>query len=289
MRSRIKVAERHLLPRVPAKQRRRWLYVTRQRRWPSFRRPSTFTEKVNWRILNDRRELLSWTCDKFQMKEHATQSGAPLVVPASLWSGRDVRELAHVQLPDRWVLKPSHRSGLVYFGDKGTDLEALAAATSTWCDAHEGEFLAEWAYLRAEPKLFVEEFVGAVDSAPPDYKFFVFGGEPRLIQVDLDRFGGHRRSFFTPEWKLVHVALNKRPSAGDLPAPAVLPQMLEAARILGRDFDFIRIDLYLDGDDVVFGEYTPYPGSGLTRWDPRQFDTDLGALWRIPTLTSAER
>src|SRR3982750_723333 len=34
-------------------------------------RPRTFTEKLNWRITLDRRELLAPTCDKLAMKEHA--------------------------------------------------------------------------------------------------------------------------------------------------------------------------------------------------------------------------
>jgi hypothetical protein len=271
------------LAMLPPTARRRWLFARVHRRWPSFEPPRTFSEKVNWRILRDRRPELAWTCDKLQMKDHARRSGADIVVPATLWSGTDVRELADRSLPEHWVLKPSHRSGLVHFGGAGTDLDALAAMTQEWLTGVQHDTYAEWAYGQASRCLFVEELLGAPGSPPPDYKFFVFGGEPRMVQVDLDRFSGHRRSLYTPDWRLLPVELNY-PGGGPTPRPARLDEMLEAARVLGRDYDFMRIDLYDTGGAVVFGEYTPYPGSGLERFRPRSFDRELGRLWTLPQV-----
>lgn len=274
--------ERRLVVALPPVHRRRWLYLRGHRRLPDLRSPSTFSEKVNWRILHDRRPLLAWTCDKLAMKQHAQSSGAPVTVPRTLWHGTDVRELADVDLPAHWVLKPSHRSGLVRFGEAHTGLERLAAETRYWLADVQDGVLAEWAYGRARRCLFVEELVGAPGQPPADYKFFVFDGVPRMVQVDLDRFSGHRRSLYDPDWRKLDVELAK-PDGGPVPRPASLAQMLEAATILGADFDFIRIDLYgPEGSGAVFGEYTPYPGSGVERFRPRSFDTWLGSQWRLP-------
>lgn len=277
-----KHVERRLLVRLDAYERRRWLYLRAHRRRPDLDSPRTFSEKVNWRILNDRRPLLAWTCDKLLMKAHAHAAQASVVVPRTLWQGTDVRELASADLPTHWVLKPAHRSGLVYFGDAGTDLERLHAATRDWLTDVQGGVLAEWAYSQARPLLFVEEVIGRPGEPPPDYKFFVFDGEPRLIQVDLDRFSGHRRSLFDPDWRKLDVRL-ALPDGGAVARPPLLAEMLDAARALGRSFDFIRIDLYAGETAVVFGEYTPYPGSGLERFSPRSFDSWLGDQWRLPT------
>lgn len=278
----LKAADRRFSASLTVGHRRRWFFLKAQRRWPSFNHPTTFSEKVNWRILHDRREILGWTCDKLQMKEHARASGADVCVPDTLWTGRDVRELADLPLPERWVLKPSHRYGLVHFGGPGTDIEALVAATAGWLDDPQSEYLGEWAYSQAQAIFLVEEFIGQPGSPPPDdYKIMVFDGEPHLIQVDHSRYGGHRRSLFTPEWE--NIAVQYRvPDAGPMPRPDLLPEMLAAARLLGRAFDFIRIDLYLHDNRVFFGEYTPYPAGGLGRFSPRQLDVDLGALWRLP-------
>lgn len=278
--------ERRLLAALPPIQQRRWLYLRGQRRLPDLRSPTTFNEKVNWRILHDRRPLLAWTCDKLAMKSHAESAGAPMTIPRTLWTGTDAAELADVDLPTHWVLKPSHRSGLVYFGDARTDIHQLRVNTQHWLTDVQHRLLGEWAYSQAEPCLFVEELVGQLGSPPPDYKFFVFDGNPLLIQVDLDRFSGHRRSLYDSEWHKLDVRLAKA-DGGPVERPPLLPQMLNAAKILGADFDFIRIDLYAAGDaGVVFGEYTPYPGSGLERFEPRAFDSWLGTRWRLPLETT---
>jgi hypothetical protein len=123
-------------------------------RLPALRRPRTFNEKVTWRIIHDRRSLLAWTCDKQAMKARAQQLPAGLVqVPRTLWFGTDVAELADVQLPARWVLKPNHASQLVLFGEGRPDIERLAEQTTGWVEHEHWRRNDEWAYRKAQPGL----------------------------------------------------------------------------------------------------------------------------------------
>ena len=124
---------------------------------PPTLRPRTFTDKLNWRISWDRRELLAPTCDKLAMKEAAARSAGDLVrVPRTLWAGTDVAELADVHLPGRWVLKPNHTCARVLFGEGPADPLALAAATEGWLDERYWRKSDEWAYRRARPPLLGE-------------------------------------------------------------------------------------------------------------------------------------
>ena len=121
------------LNRLSPRLHRRVRYLLIHGRPLRLRRPRAFTEKVNWRCLHDRREVLVATCDKLAMKQWAAERGGPdLRIPRTLWSGTDLGELADVDLPDRWVLKPNHRSGLVLFGAGPADVPALRAATRGW-------------------------------------------------------------------------------------------------------------------------------------------------------------
>lgn len=267
--------------RLPLPSRRRLLYLRHQRRFARLNAPRTFSEKVNWRIVHDRRPLIGRTCDKLAVKDEAARLG--LRAPRTLWSGLDVRDLRRMSLPSRWVLKPNHRSGLVHFGGPSDDVESLAELTRGWLEPVEGELLGEWAYTQARRCLLVEEMLGDGTTVPPDYRFYVFSGSVFCIQVETARQTVHRRRFYTPDWEPLDVQA-RYPLADVQPPPGNLPQMMSAARQLGADFDFIRVDLYEVNGEVHLGELTPYPAGGLARIHPRSFDFELGDAWTLPDL-----
>lgn len=270
-----------LLPPLGAK--RRALFICFNYRLPRFRNPTTFNDKVNWRILNDHRPVLDWTCDKLAMKERA-RAIAGLRVPRTYWAGSDVRELEDVPLPPHWVLKPNHRSGSVHFGHGTPDTTRLCELTAGWLRPYQAVSYGEWAYSRARPLLLAEEVIGEPGPAPPDYKFFVFGGEVAAIQVDTDRHTEHRRRLYLPDWSPLDVRCGPFELAPVQAPPPGLGRMLAAAAELGTGFDFIRADLYDVAGTVWFGEVTPYPGGGLDRFVPASFDAELGARWELPSL-----
>ena len=60
----LREVSRSLIYRLPAAVERRVLFTIAHRRLPRFGRPVTFSDKINWRILNDRRPLLEWTSER---------------------------------------------------------------------------------------------------------------------------------------------------------------------------------------------------------------------------------
>lgn len=263
---------------LPLERRRRVLYRKYHGRDLRLDPPVRISEKVNWRIVHDRRPLLAWTCDKLRMKEYA--AGFPgLEVPRTLWAGTDVGELAEMSFPERWVLKPNHRSGLVHLGQGQPTRKELAVLTSGWLKDFQTARLGEWAYGQAQPCILAEEWIGDGDAVPTDYKFYVFDGVPAAIQVHTGRFGEYAKRFYRPDWTPVDG------TDGPLaPRPAALDEMLELAGALGAPFDFMRIDLFWTRGKVYFGETTPYPAGGLVQVRPDSLDVELGALWTLPDL-----
>ncbi len=276
---------------LPTYARRQILFIICQHRVGHFRHPRTFSEKVNWRLLYDRRPLLATACDKLAAKDRAQRLG--LRAPKTIWQGVDVAELAGLRLPERWVLKPNHGCGLIYLGNGPVrDIEELRSRTRHWAGESAEARKGEWAYTRARRLLLVEEMVGAEATPPADYKVFVFHGEPRLISVERDRFVRHCRRFYTPDWQPLTAQLGVgwriRPLAEIEPRPPSLPKMLAAARLMAGSFDFVRVDLYSIGEEVFVGELTPYPGGGLARFWPRRLDSELGDLWKLPAPTATQ-
>lgn len=280
----VRAAAGSVVYRLPVGVERRLLFAYYHRKLPHFSRPVTFSDKVNWRILNDRRPLLEWTCDKLAMKDYAENAGlASLRVPQTIWSGSDISDLRTVDLPEHWVLKPNHRSGLIYFGSGSADVRELATVTATWLDSFESSKLREWAYATARPMFLIEELLGPPGSPPPDYKIFVFDGKPDLIEM-VNRYDGNQQRLYRADWSPLEVLYGPQGIAPVAPRPPDLDLMLDIARQLGEPFDFIRVDLYAFDGSIVFGELTPYPCGGLERFQPASFDAELGEKWQLPTL-----
>jgi hypothetical protein len=278
-----------IIYKLPSNLSRRALFYYYHHRFPRVRNPISFTEKVNWRILKDRREILTWTCDKLAMKDYvsgiqgATAQG--MRVPRTLWSGTDVRELDRIELPERWVLKPNHRSGLVFFGHGQPNIPVLHKIVRNWLRPEEGFDLHEWAYLKARPLLLIEELLGAPGTPPSDYKFYVFAGKVAAIEFHVDRYSDHRVRYYLPDWTPLDVSIgNFPPAPAEADPPGNFEKMVTIASELGRPFDFMRVDLYSVDGGIFFGELTPYPGSGTNPFVPKSFDDELGAKWELPVL-----
>ena len=272
---------RAVVHRLPLGLKRAVLFREAHGRWPRRRRPRTFTDKIDWRVVHDRRPLIGQLGDKLAMREHAARVCPDVRIPRMLWSGTHVGALADVDLPGRWVLKPNHGTMRVHLGCGRPDLPALRRTTAGWLDEPLYRTRGEWVYSQARRLLLVEELLGGPGQLPADFKFLVFDGRVRLVQVDTARFGGdHRRRLYRPDWTPLTVDEDVPPGPVT-PPPGSLAEMTRVAEALGRGFDFVRVDLY-DVDGVVwFGELTPYPGGGLDRFDPG-LDRELGAWWVLP-------
>jgi TupA-like ATPgrasp len=271
-----------VLVRFPLPAKRAVLYRRAHGRLPR-RPPQTFTEKINWRVVHDRRPLIGRLGDKLAMKAYAAAVCPDLPIPAVLWSGRDVAAFAAADLPPRWVLKPNHGTMRVHIGAGRPDVAELRRITTGWLDEPLYRSRGEWVYSQARRMLLAEEFLGSGEP-PADYKFLVFGGRVRLVQVDTGRFGQHRRRLYSPDW--VPVDVLEDVAAGPVtPAPAALPRMLAVASSLGAGLDFVRVDLYDVDGEVWFSELTPYPGGGLDRFDPALNEL-LGGWWQLPSRSA---
>jgi hypothetical protein len=78
--------------------------------------PVRFSEKIQTRIVQDRRELISRGGDKLAMKQHASVACPEVAIPRTLWFGTDLESVLTKDWNADWVLKPLTASGLSVFG-----------------------------------------------------------------------------------------------------------------------------------------------------------------------------
>jgi hypothetical protein len=255
------------------------------REFPNLISPRTFNEKVLHRILFDRRELLTQVTDKFAMRSYVEPCLGAQILPKLYCVTTDPDTIPFDQLPEKFVVKATHGSGWVKIVmDKASlDRPALIITCHGWLRQNYYHNWREWAYKPIEPRIILEQFIDdGTGAIPNDYKLFVFGGTVEMIQVDANRFTGHRRRLYSPAWEKLPVLLKHDDISGNIAKPVHLGEMIAAAETLGRDLDFIRADFYDTPGRLYLGELTATPGCGLERFRPKEFDRYLGRRWKLP-------
>lgn len=251
-------------------------YLRHHRRWPRLSHPCTFNEKLLWRKLHDRDPRFVLFADKVRVKAVVREVlGEDWCIP-TLWSGTELPDAPQWELP--FVIKANHASGWnLFVSNPNADWNEVRTVCHSWLGKIMAPYLGEWFYREIKPCLLVEPMIGG---NLIDYKFFVFGGRVEYVQVDTDRFRGHKRAFFDRDWSRQSFACKYPLETKDLPRPERFAEMLAAAERLAAGFDFCRIDLYNVNGQLKFGEVTFVPEAGHGRFTPMSIDLYFGTLWR---------
>ncbi|MGQ0533488.1 MAG: ATP-grasp fold amidoligase family protein [Caulobacteraceae bacterium] len=250
-------------------------------RFPDIAVPRRFSEKMQHLKLCARDPLMPEMVDKVRAKDFVRQRlGEDWVIP-TLWHGEHVTENVLRDMPKPAIMKANHSSAQVSILTSNSDLRHAAQTANAWLDYDHHVLHREWVYGKVRREILIEPFIGEEDS-PDDYKFWVFDGVVRLVQVDQGRFRRHTRQFYSPEWKRLDFKLKYPNTSENLAPPRHLAEMLHAARTLAADFRFLRVDLYDTTDKPLFGELTFAPEAGLCRFSPERIDEELGEAWPYP-------
>lgn len=267
----------------PLRIRVQLLYYRRFGCFANLIRPVTFNEKLNHRKIFDRSSLLVTAADKLESKRFIKEEVPDLYVPETYWSGCDVGNICFDSLPDDYAFKANHTSQTIEFvrDGKHLSLRRMRTLIRSWLKHDQSISLGEWAYAGAERVAFIEEFLDFEGRSPDDYKFFVYHGNVRYIQVDYDRFNKHRRNMFNRNWDDLGIDYSHPRIIPAPPKPDFLSSMIEIAEKIGKHFDFIRVDLYRYRGTNAFGELTVYPGAGYERFPSTEWDIEFGKHWSI--------
>ena len=252
--------------------------------------PQRFTEKLQWYKIHHRDELMGICVDKYEVRKYVASKGLEDTLNKLYCVCADPDEIDFASLPERFVIKTTDGGGgenIFICRDKSSlNVDELKVRLRSWKDKKNVNPGREWAYtLIQESRYIVEEYLENdtnPDAGISDYKFFCFNGEPNCIAYDIDRYIGHKRNFYDLEWNNLHVTTDCDTFDDSMvPRPEGLKKMQEVAGILARDFPFVRVDLYYIKGKVYFGELTFYPWSGYVKFQPDEFDFQLGKLMKI--------
>ena len=248
--------------------------------------PKTFNEKLQWLKLNNRKPEYTQLVDKYEVRKYIKEKiGDEYLIPL-LGVYNNFDEINFAELPNQFVLKPNHTSGNVFIcRDKSKiDYIKLKKEVDLWLKRKYYWLHREWPYKNVKPKIVCEKFmVDESEKDLKDYKVFCFNGTPKLIQVDYNRFSGHKRNLYDVNWGYVPASFQYSSDPNvKISKPHKLEKVLKLAEKLAKEHPFIRVDFYIINNEIYFGEITFYPEAGFGKFEPKDISNEMGGWINLP-------
>ena len=248
--------------------------------------PIRFTEKLQWRKINDRDPVYTKLSDKYNVREWVKRKiGEEYLIPL-LGHWHHFNEIDFDSMPDQFVLKTNNGSHANFIiKDKKSFLrvkKTIGLKIERLLHSNILLYGLELHYLEVEPLIIAERYIQPINNALDliDYKFHCFNGIPIMCEVIEGRSTRETVDYYDMDWNHLSLSNPPHPRKQDSPKPEHFDEMIGLAKILSMGFQYVRVDLY-DNGKVYFGEMTFTPSSGLEKYDPDDWDYYMGKLWDI--------
>ena len=258
------------------------------RRFIDFNDPKTFSEKIQWLKLYDRKPVYSVMVDKYEAKKYAAGIiGKQYIIPTlGVWD--HVSEIEWDRLPNQFVLKCTHDSGsIVICKDKSTfDRKAAVTILKKGMTRNGFWYGREWPYKNVRPRIIAEQYMEDCDTRElRDYKFFTFDGTAKAVFIATERQNKYKETTFDfYDMNFEHLPFtNGHPNAAvPLKKPECFSEMISLAEKLSAGIPHLRVDFYVVNGRIYFGELTFSHWSGFKPFVPQEWDTIFGSWINLP-------
>ena len=216
--------------------------------------------------------------------------GKKYIIPTiGIWNSVD--DIDWKGLPERFVIKCTNDSGgIVVCKDKSKlDIHKATAKLKKGWGHNYYKSNKEYPYRNLTPRIIAEEYMEDESGYElKDYKFFCFDGEPKFLFVATGRQKNDTRfDFFDLDWNHLPV-LNGHPNADHpITKPENFTEMIDVARKLSQGMSHVRVDLYNVNGKVYFGEMTFFHWSGMTPFEPHEWDLKFGEMIHLPIIKNS--
>lgn len=250
--------------------------------------PKTYTEKVQWMKLYDRKPIYTAMVDKYDVKKYVSDIiGEEYIIPTlGVWNSFD--EIEFDKLPSEFVLKCTHDSGGIAICRNKNEFNIKEVRKKFDYFMHRNYYYEgrEWPYKNIKPRIIAEKYMeDTLTRELRDYKFFCFDGIVKILFIASDRQKKNvetKFDFFDREFNHLNIK-NGHPNSSCIPQkPVMFKEMIRLAETLSRGIPHVRVDLYEIDGRIYFGEYTFSHFSGFVRFEPEEWDMKFGEWFKLP-------
>lgn len=245
--------------------------------------PITFNEKLNWMKINYKNENATICADKYQVRKYLEDKGYGWLLNDLLGVYDNVEDINIDKLPNRFVLKGTHGSGwnLIVKDKNKVRWTPWKLVMKSWLKQNFYYYGREWVYKNMKPRIICEKYLEDNNGELLDYKIYCFNGQPKFIQVDVDRFTNHTANYYDTEWNTMPFQYDDENSGRIIDKPKNLNEMVEVSKNLSREFPHVRVDFYEVNGKLYFGELTFFTASATGRFQPEEYDEIIGSWLKL--------
>ena len=287
------LANKGILNWMPDKTLIKLMYKSRMGKPLNLDNPRSFSEKLQWLKLYDRKPWYSTLVDKYEVRSYIEETiGKEYLIPLyGVWDDPD--EIDFDGLPDQFVLKCTHDSGSVIICQDKTKLDKNKAKKKLKRAQRFNYYYCsrEWPYKNVKPRIIAEKYMVNNRSTTElsDYKWFCFDGVAKVMFVVTDRQTPGEETkmdYFDMEFRHLPFINGCPNTTHIIEKPANFELMRELAERISKGLPHARVDFYEADGRVYFGEITFFDGCGMTPFEPDEWDDILGSWIQLPEKTS---
>lgn len=244
--------------------------------------PKTYNEKMQWLKLYNRKAEYTMMVDKFKVRDYIEKKiGKEYLIPLlGVWDNPD--DIDFETLPNQFVLKCNHNSGLgmcICKDKKKLDIAKVKEELKKGLRQNYYLIGREWPYKNVTRKVICEKFMKeeGIDDLR-DFKFYCFDGKVKMLGIYSDRNSQcHTKAdFFDRDFNWLNLKWGYLNAENPPKKPFKFEEMIKIAEKLSEDIPVVRVDLYLCGERIYFGELTFFDGSGFDKIEPAEWDLKMG-------------
>ena len=241
--------------------------------------PITFNEKLNWLKLNLKNPTAVMCADKYEVRKYISDKGYSYILNELIGVYNKVDEIEIDKLPDRFVLKATHGSGwnLIVKNKDDINWTPWKLVMKSWLKQNFYYYGREWVYKDVKPRIICEAYLEDSNKELLDYKVYCFNGQPKFIQLDVDRFTNHTANYYDEKWNEMPFQYSDDNSGRKINKPKNFDEMMEISKVLSKEFQHVRVDFYEVDGKLYFGELTFFTASGTGKFNPEKYDEIIGS------------
>lgn len=237
-------------------------YFKIRKKFINFNHPSNLSEYLLEAMTKPDFAKYAPYADKVKVRDFVTKKGYGSILPELYGVWQKANDIDFYSLPDKFALKTNHGCGNHVICHNKSTLNIKDAVESLNDTLSRQYNITEPHYKYISPCVFAEEFIDdGKGKLPIDYKFMCVNGNPMCVLACSERGDNTQKNTYSTDWE--PLPWTTKHCNDNIPRPKHLAEMIQIAKDLSKDFEFVRVDLYDCPSGVVFGELTFSPAEGF--------------------------